>query len=130
MLFRLCKRLQAEGAFPRAVGIRILSAEHGLIRPDTAIAPYDRTMDPDRAAYLRARLAPDVERAVREEDAAEVYLAMGHVYRLALPDEGFPRRVRVVFGGGEIGRMQAALHAWLRGWRPPCTQLPLWPPVL
>lgn len=115
-LFRICKRLLARGAWPADVGVRILSAEHGLIRPDTPILPYDRKMTPDRARQLRG-WASNVSLAVFEEEAREAYLALGATYRMAV-DGLFPRDVSIVDGGGEIGIMQAALKAWLGDPRP------------
>ncbi len=118
-LFRICKGLLARGAWPPDVGVRILSAEHGLIRPDTPILPYDRRMTPDRAGQLRG-WASLVSLAVFEEEAGEAYLALGATYRIAV-DGLFPGHVRITDGAAGIGRMQAALKAWL-GDRPP--QLP------
>lgn len=110
-LFRVCKALLARGAWPTDIGVRILSAEHGLIRPDTPILPYDRRMTPDRARQLRG-WASNLSLAVFEEQAGEVYLAMGATYRIAVHGL-FPGYVRVTDGGAEIGMMQAALKSWL-----------------
>lgn len=111
VLFRLCKALLNRGGWPGDVGVRILSAEHGLIRPDTPIATYDRRMTRDRARQLRG-WASRIAEAVYEEEAGEVYLAMGATYTIAV-DGLFPHHVRVIPGGGEIGTMQAALKGWL-----------------
>lgn len=110
-LFRVCKALLARGAWPTDVGVRILSAEHGLIRPDTPILPYDRRMTPDRARQLRG-WASNLSLAVFEEQAGEVYLAMGAAYQMAVHGL-FPGYVRVTDGSAEIGMMQAALKSWL-----------------
>jgi hypothetical protein len=114
-LFRICKALLARGAWPGDVGVRILSAEHGLIRPDTPISWYDTRMTPDRARQLRG-WASELHLAAFEEEAGEVYLAMGETYRLAV--DGILRKVRIVDGGGQVGEMQAKLKDWL-GDRPP-----------
>jgi hypothetical protein len=112
------------------VGIRILSAEHGLIRPDTPILPYDRRMTPDRARQLRG-WASNLSLAVFEEEAGEVYLAMGATYRIAVHGL-FPGYVRVTVGGAEIGMMQAALKSGSAS-RPPnfpgCSRTAREPPV-
>ncbi|HEU0077706.1 MAG TPA: hypothetical protein VFQ76_08680 [Longimicrobiaceae bacterium] len=126
VLFRVCKRLQGTGDFPD-VAVRILSAEHGILRPEDPIEPYDRRMDEARALQLRCAVTAAVHLALCEEEAGEVYLAMGRAYRGALDDRRLPAHVRVVEGGGEIGRMQSALLAWLAARSPLSDQLPLWP---
>jgi hypothetical protein len=43
------------GALPELrARVRIVSAEHGLLRPDTPLLPYDRLLDPARATQLRS----------------------------------------------------------------------------
>ncbi|MFF3665502.1 DUF6884 domain-containing protein [Microtetraspora malaysiensis] len=43
---------------PRArARVRILSAEHGWLHPDTLLMPYDRRLDESRAAQLRPAVA-------------------------------------------------------------------------
>jgi hypothetical protein len=126
VLFRVCKRLQATRDFPD-VAIRILSAEHGILRPEDPIEPYDRRMDEARALWLGDPVTAAVHLAICEEEAGEVYLAMGQAYRGALDERRLPPHVRLIDGGGEIGRMQSALLAWLATRSPPSAQLPLWP---
>lgn len=126
VLFRVCKRLQGTGDFPD-VAIRILSAEHGILRPEDPIEPYDRRMDEASALQLRHAVTAAVHLAICEEEAGEVYLAMGRAYSGALDDRRLPAHVWVTDGGGEIGRMQSALLAWLAARSPPSDQLPLWP---
>lgn len=110
-LFRICKALVARGGWPGDVGVRILSAEHGLIRPDTAILPYDRRMTPERARQLRG-WANQIALAVFEEEAGEAYLAMGASYMPAV-DGLFPAHVTVTNGAGQVGEMQSRLKDWL-----------------
>jgi hypothetical protein len=98
------------------VGVRILSAEHGLIRPDMPILPYQRRMTPARALQLRG-WASEVTLAVFEEEAGETYLAMGASYMAALHGL-FPAYVAVTNGAGQVGEMQSRLKDWL-GDRPP-----------
>jgi hypothetical protein len=127
ILFRVCKRLQHVDAMPD-VGIRILSARYGLLRPTDLIEPYDVRMDRERAEHMKWLLNCAAPLAVYEEDAGEVYLAMGRTYRLALPDRWFPAGVRLIDGGGAPGVMQARLHAWLAGYAPPSLQPSLFDP--
>lgn len=65
----------------------ILSAEHGLLHADDPLLPYDRRMDPQRAAELR----PAACRRLREESGQrgvprEVLVIAEPLYQLALAD--------------------------------------------
>lgn len=111
VLFRLCKRLQADLRFPPDVRIRILSAEHGILTPETPIAWYDRRLDDARAAALRESVTRTLCRAVEEEHASEVYLALGRRYRSAVGP--LPPEVTVRGGPAGIGTMQSQLRRWL-----------------
>lgn len=111
VLFRLCKRLQADRRFPPDVRIRILSAEHGLLTPDTPIAWYDRRLDDARAAALREGVTHALRRAVDEEHASEVYLALGRRYRAVVGP--LPPEVPVRGEPAAIGTMQSRLRRWL-----------------
>lgn len=111
VLFRLCKRLQADRRFPADVRVRILSAEHGIITPDTPIAWYDRQLDEARAAELREGVTRALCQAVEEEHAAEVYLALGGRYRAVV--DCLPAQVPVRGGPAGIGTMQSQLRRWL-----------------
>ncbi|MFI9644374.1 DUF6884 domain-containing protein [Micromonospora sp. NPDC051925] len=67
--------------------IRILSAEHGIVTADTPLLPYDRPLDPDRAAALR----PVVAHAMRQEmDAngvpSEVLVVVEPLYLVLVAD--------------------------------------------
>jgi hypothetical protein len=65
----------------------ILSAEHGLLRADTPLLPYDRRMDSQRATRLR----PAACRHLRDEFTQrgfprEVLVIAEPLYQLALAD--------------------------------------------
>lgn len=111
VLFRLCKRLQAHRRFPHNVRIRILSAEHGVLTPDTPIAWYDRRLDDVRAAALRESVTRALRHAVDEEHASEVYLALGRRYRAVVGP--LPPGVPVRGAPAAIGKMQSHLRRWL-----------------
>jgi hypothetical protein len=111
VLFRLCKRLQADRRFPPDVRIRILSAEHGVLAPESPIPWYDRRLDDARAAELRERVTRALCHAVDAEHASEVYLALGGRYRAAVGS--LPPQVVVRGAPAGIGTMQSHLRSWL-----------------
>ena len=122
-LFRVCKRLQAERRFPDDVRVRIISAEHGVLTPDAPIAWYERRLDPSRAAELRDGVTEALRRAVEDERASEVYLALGAAYRAAVGP--FAAGISVRGDPGGIGTMQSRLRRWLAPPRPDDPQLRL-----
>lgn len=111
VLFQLCKRLQAERRFPPDVRVRILSAEHGVLTPEAPIGWYDRRLDDARAAEMRESVTRALHLAVEEEEAREVYLALGRTYRAAVGP--LPAHVPVHGAPAGIGTMQSRLHRWL-----------------
>lgn len=112
VLFRVCKRLQADARFPADVRVRIVSAEHGLLTPDTPVAWYERRLDPARAAELREAVTVAIRRVVEEDDVSEIYLALGAVYRAAVGS--LPAGIPVRGAPASIGTMQSSLRRWLR----------------
>jgi len=97
--------------------IWILSAEHGLLHADTPVLPYDRRMDPARAAWLR----PAVRQCLHAECGRngrplEVLVIAEPLYQLALADLGAlvgPDRVRWVSDPArDWGTAEAVIDSW------------------
>jgi hypothetical protein len=102
----LRKALRERAGLSDALGIRILSAEFGLIGPWIHIPNYDRRMTAERAQELR----PEVTAALGGLWPA-AYVHANHRYRLALPPAPWPVSIRVAHRG--IGYQLAQLKAWL-----------------
>jgi hypothetical protein len=111
VLYRLCKSLEAHHRFPPDVHVRIISAEHGLLTPETPIAWYDRRLDPARAAEIRRSVTRALCRAVEEHRVSEVYLALGRRYRSVVG--ALPPHAQVRGTPAGIGTMQSRLRRWL-----------------
>lgn len=77
--FRSCRR--AAEALRPALGWLILSAKHGLIRPDTVLAPYELTLR-QPGAVTTARLIEQA-RALGVTDARPVVVLAGRLYASA-----------------------------------------------
>lgn len=92
----------------------ILSAEHGLVQPDTVISPYERTLN-----SMSARERRDWADRVREQmdavlpDADEIVLLAGERYRELLMDylRARSRRLSVPMEGMRIGEQLRWLAA-------------------
>lgn len=108
--FRIIKRAKREGELSPNIDLMIISAEHGLIKPDTEIRVYDRAMDAERAEEIRPTLVREVKTHVQNGDYDEVIVCGGEKYRNAvkgLSDE-INQAVTYVSGSG-IGEMGAEL---------------------
>lgn len=113
--FRVVKRCQREGAFPRDTDITILSAKYGLITPEREITYYDLRMTPELAARQRATNVRLLGEMMRARTYREIFLMMGRTYLPALePLEGWCVGARIIHEPSDIGVMLGRLKAWLR----------------
>jgi hypothetical protein len=111
VMFRVCKRFDAERRLPSALHVRILSAEFGLLPPQRIIPWYDRRIDPRRAAELCASVTVELNALIVTESVSEIYLALSRTYRSVIG--ALPASVRVHGEPAPIGKMQADLRRWL-----------------
>lgn len=115
--YRIINKSKREDAFRDDIHLRILSAEHGLIHPDTEIAHYDRRMTAERATALRESVLDDIVETVREHGITQVVINAGATYRMAL--EGVETRldddvsVSFIMGSGN-GEMGGKLKSFIR----------------
>jgi len=84
--FRIIKKAIREGAFRSDIELRILSAEHGILRADDEINNYDRRMTPSRARELREYVTEDLRHCILNGDYETVIMNMGSVYNQAVGD--------------------------------------------
>lgn len=98
-----------------ALTIFILSARYGLIDSQTPILPYDQKMTPARAAELHADVLSKTQQAIVPAGYAEIFLAMGQTYLLAL--EGLPAildgETQILVSRGSAGEKLTELRNWL-----------------
>lgn len=111
--YRILKKARRE-TDELPVDIRILSAEHGLLHPETPIEPYDREIDAERAAELRESVVATLADLAGDYD--RVVIVGGTQYRSAT--EGLAAAtdtpVHYVRGDG-IGEMGGKLKRFLHG---------------
>lgn len=110
---------------PRLV---VLSAEHGFLRPDQVVEPYERKMDRARAMELMRRPRQHVQtlkEVVGPARVWRVYLVGGKVYQAVMRQavellrlEGvLPSYAMIQGTSGGIGEQRAQLGAFLRSQR-------------
>jgi hypothetical protein len=112
--FQVVKKLMRLGQFPADVDLRIVSAKHGLLRPDEPIQDYDLRLTPDRAKGQAGGNAGKLRALVADGNYREVLISAGRAYLAALgqPD-AWRGSAAVTVNGGAIGVQLQKLRAWL-----------------
>jgi hypothetical protein len=117
-VFRLLRRfLHTAG---RPVCIQIVSAAYGLIPANRPIPWYDCQMTAARATILRPAVSASLQALADAQCFADIYVAMGSIYRRSLPDctALMPGDVPVHIVSGSLGRQLSVLHDGLYGGPP------------
>ncbi len=108
--FKIIKKMMRNGKFPSSVDILILSAEYGLIKPDTLIRYYDRRMDKRRAMELRPKVMEKLKEIAKRYD--EIFVCLGKDYLECI--RGIENFANVKYANGKIGEKGRELKEWLR----------------
>jgi len=98
------------------VDIRIISAKHGILRPDEPIGYYEQQMDTERAQQLRDSIVPALQEVVQEGEYDRVVINLGKQYQKAV--EGFAESIDVPvtqIDGDGIGEKGHILKRFLNG---------------
>ncbi|WP_276249159.1 DUF6884 domain-containing protein [Haladaptatus sp. YSMS36] len=114
--YKIIKKATRNGAIRSDLDLRILSAKHGLLHPETKIGYYDRRMDTKRGDELRDDVIADLRSLIQNEGYNRVVINMGREYRAAIHgfDEGLDVSVDVIEGAG-IGHKGHVLKRVIRG---------------
>ncbi len=108
--FRIIKRMMRKNEFPSSVDILILSAEYGLISPNTPIKYYDRKMDKRRALELRPKVMKKLKEIIKDYD--EIFICLGKDYLTCI--KGIEKIANVKYARGGIGKKGRKLKEWLK----------------
>lgn len=111
--FKIIKKMMRRGEFPSSVDILILSAEYGLIEPNTPIKYYDRRMNKQRAMELRPKVMEKLREIVKGYD--EVFVCLGKDYLECI--KGIENFANVKYANGKIGEKGRELKEWLKSIR-------------
>jgi hypothetical protein len=98
--------------------IGILSAEYGLIGPDTLIPPYNRRMTRGRAVVLQPHVIAVLRDWLAPQKSVRIFMMLGKDYQPAVEplDAWLPGEVvEMVVAAGGSGRKQQQLARWLDG---------------
>lgn len=114
-------RLRAAPNLAAELDVYALSAAFGLVSADTAIAWYDQTMSPERAAELRPSTLECFQHLMQRRYSS-VCLGLSQRYLRAM--EGWealvPASLAITITDGPLGMKLGQLRAWLEGttWQP------------
>jgi hypothetical protein len=110
--YRLLKKFLREEGMPEGLEVRILSAKHGLIEPNTLIEPYNERLNPTRAGAINADV---LELLATIEGREEVFVNLGKDYLPAIEgiEEVFPN-IKIGYARGGIGVKMKEMKGWLQ----------------
>jgi hypothetical protein len=112
--YRVVKRLQRLGQYPKDVDLLIISAKYGIIQYDHPIPTYDLRMTPEQALEQAEENHNILSRFLHGRSISEVFISAGKEYLLGLePFDAWRGEVRVRTNKGKIGLQLKALKDWL-----------------
>lgn len=113
--FRVLRKAQREGYWPKNLNMLILSAKYGLLKPDTLIEDYDLRMTREQASILQAQVSVELDAHLERTSYHEVFVNLGKVYMTALASSkeltALDRQVHFATGG--IGEKMSQMKKWL-----------------
>ena len=113
--FRVLRKAQREGYWPKNLSTLILSAKYGLLKPDTLIEDYDLRMTREQANVLQVQVSTELDAYLEQTSYHEVFVNLGKVYMiaLALSKELIASDRQVHFAAGGIGEKMSQMKKWL-----------------
>lgn len=84
--FRILKKAKREHKLDSEIDVLILSAKHGIIEPETRIAPYNKRMNTDRAEEIRDKVIRDITSKLDDKNYNEIIFNLGKDYLPAVKD--------------------------------------------
>jgi cytoplasmic iron level regulating protein YaaA (DUF328/UPF0246 family) len=114
MVFRVLKKLQRESEFSHDIDIVIISAKYGLLLPKQKVKWYDLRMNASLAQSQRRAVVNRLRKLIRHKVYGEVCINLGKDYLPAIGDPKLwkPRRAKLTFIDGEIGRRLHQIKKW------------------
>jgi hypothetical protein len=112
--YRVIKKLQRFGKFPKDVDILIVSAMYGIIPHDKPIPNYNLRMTPERALEQAKENRTIMSRFLKDGCYRQVFISAGKDYLLSLePFDGWKAATLVSTNRGAIGVQLRLLKDWL-----------------
>lgn len=115
--YKIIEKSRREGVLRDDISIRILSAEHGLLHPETEIGYYDRRMTAKRAAELCDAVIEEITAVVERKDIDRVIINAGADYLPAVSglETAISDGIDICYIDGQgIGEMGSQLKSLIR----------------
>lgn len=116
--YRIIEKAARTGTLRGAVDILILSAEHGLLDPETPIRAYDRRMTEQRARELNENVVKQLQQRLSRRAYERVWVNLGTDYQPAVAGFTTTASVPVVHLSGRLGKRGHQLKKILRADEP------------
>lgn len=112
--YKIIKKSIREEAFRSDLDLCILSAEYGLVDPDTCLSTYERRMTATRADELRDEVREELRAKVREGPYEHVLLNLGSVYERAVRGFDAGLDIQTTYLSGSLGERGRELKQFVR----------------
>lgn len=110
----LKKALRGAPEWQQRIDVLIVSARHGILRPNRVITTYDERITPALVREQGARWARELREAVAGCCYRAVHINLGRHYCRALPDlRGLFPKARIGWAVGGIGTRNAQTRCWV-----------------
>ena len=122
-VFRIVRRYLRDhpGALGHSLEVAIISAQYGLIWPETELPPYDRRMTRTRAQELQREIVPTMRDWAASHAQGEIFMMLGKNYQPAVQPihSWLPIHAKLIVSVGGSGKQQSQLARWLDHRPPP-----------
>lgn len=82
--FKIIKKASRLGQLHPELDILIISAKHGVVRPDDEVGYYDQRMDTERAQELNSKIVESIAESAEEKGYEKIWINLGKDYHPAI----------------------------------------------
>lgn len=82
--FKIIKKASRLGQLQSELDILIISAKHGVVKPDDEIKYYDQRMHTERAQEMNSEIVESIAESVEEEGYEKIWINLGKDYKPAI----------------------------------------------
>ena len=102
--YRIIEKATRTGVLRDSVDILILSAEHGILEPETPIYSYDRRMTEQRAKELNEQVLQQLQHKLTCNTYERVWVNLGSDYQPAINGLTASASIPVIHLSGRLGK--------------------------
>jgi hypothetical protein len=117
VFYSVIAKARCEQRWAADITVAIVSAEHGFLRENDLLFPYDRRMNGSRACELRPVVCERLDALLLHLCPSQILVAMGLSYRLCLTDSKelavLDAVGQVTWAQGGLGKQLQIVHDWI-----------------